>query len=253
MGVKNKLKMAGHVILTLMICSGVRAQEGKFVIGLEGGPALVNMHTSDTSGPAVLAIPGRAKAKQQVKPIFRSTFGLTFQYDFNQRYGLRTGFSFEQKGCEEEGVLTNDSNDRYKARLNFNYLVIPAMFRINFAHRFIFFVQGGPYISYLYSQKQNTTLSMDTLREPLTGSHSFKKLYMPIDWGVTGGLGVSRWIGYHYNLSMEFRYALGLQNIHYKPLRDELNLSTRSAMLLFGFSYRIPSKQDRFRNKPRKF
>ncbi len=182
------------------------AQNSPFSFGIEASGNLSNQN-------------GNSLITQFAKAKIGYGLGINAQYNFNERYALRSGVSVEQKGFREDreaeffyaGQLIND---RYQHSSNFYYATIPLLFRVTMGKDLKYFVNAGPYAGFLFGQKDVTKPGTLITGGSLDNSQFFKYG----DYGLAGGLGASLRLSANKILGVEVRHSLGLANISILPI-----------------------------------
>ncbi|HJV78986.1 MAG TPA: porin family protein [Paludibacter sp.] len=102
--------------------------------------------------------------------------GLVFRYIAEKNVGMQAELNFSQRGWKE-------SSGRYTRQLN--YIELPFMTHIYIGKKNRFFINLGPKISYLISEKTilNQTTNSTELQQIASVQH-------PFDYGLCGGIGV---------------------------------------------------------------
>ncbi|MFZ4724048.1 MAG: porin family protein [Paludibacter sp.] len=148
--------------------------------------------------------------------------GLVFRYNAEKNVGMQAEINYSQRGWTETSGL-------YTRQLN--YIELPFMTHIYMGKKNRFFINIGPKISYLISEKEllNKTLQTEEQHKTLVQN--------PFDYGLCGGIGLLFNIkGNVYQL--DTRANFGLSDIFSNDKRDyfdtsnNLNLSVNFAWLL---------------------
>ena len=212
----------------LTMWASANGQANRFEIGSEGGPSLISLRGNDSledfNAPAV----GYSAA-------------IAFQYNVSQLVSLRTSLAYERKGALLKINATDISGNPIvdmKAHLNFDYLILPILVRLNLGNKLKLFVNAGPYLGYLIRQTSVTEAFNEFPSSSTDQTEYFKKF----DIGLTGGLGCGLPIKNNFILTIEVRHNLGLYNTSELPVVNEGKILTNSTNLLFGLAYRIGSK-----------
>lgn len=102
--------------------------------------------------------------------------GLVFRYIAEKNVGMQAELNFSQRGWKESSGL-------YTRQLN--YIELPFMTHIYIGKKNRFFINLGPKISYLVSEKTilNQTTNSTELQQITSVQH-------PFDYGLCGGIGV---------------------------------------------------------------
>ena len=102
--------------------------------------------------------------------------GLVFRYIAEKNVGMQAELNFSQRGWKESSGL-------YTRQLN--YIELPFMTHIYIGKKNRFFINLGPKISYLISEKTilNQTTNSTELQQITSVQH-------PFDYGLCGGIGI---------------------------------------------------------------
>jgi len=207
----------------------VCGQQNKFYIGIEGGPGLSHLRYIDPVEKNAMT--------------FGFSGGLFFQYNFPKIFSIRTNIAFERKSSRDQLTITSSGYDQYSivkttANLNYDYLVMPVLFKATFGKKINYFINAGPYFGYLLSQEFKYVYY--DLHNNFNQTASDKRY----DIGLTAGLGISIPIKDRYLISCEIRNNLGLIDINntsypYYPLSKT---KTNSTNLQFGVAYKLGTR-----------
>lgn len=231
-------------IILFLATTTAQAQKSKIELGIEGGPNLTNLR-------------GRS-FHYDYKPMIYGSAGLSFQYHFSELISFRTGFGYEAKGFKspvQENAWPEDIHSTYYT--TYDYLNIPLMARFTFGEKIQFFVNAGGYFGILVNKRNH--IDADPANEyhfhTILKNDKLDK-YDQVDYGVSAGLGIRIPLNEYWNLSLEARANIGLNDIR----RQEPSVfnagpaasatgpaNTNSGNLLLGLSYRIKSGDP---NKP---
>ena len=149
--------------------------------------------------------------------------GLVFRYIAEKNVGMQAELNFSQRGWTESSGL-------YSRQLN--YLELPFMTHIFIGKKNRFFINIGPKISYLLSEKVliNNVIGSTEVQQTT-------KIQNPFDDGLCGGLGFLFTIGGHI-LQLDTRAYYSLSNIYSNKKTDyfsnsnNFNVSINLAWLL---------------------
>ena len=213
--------------MTISSTTIVVGQQNKFDIGLEGGPSLTFLR-------------GNELLEKFNEPKVSFMGGLSFQYNFPKIISIRTGFAFERKGAVAKGTMLDINGNNignFTTHSNFEYLTAPILVRAALGNKMKFFINAGPFFSYLIKQ---TFVSQGTNIPKTVGDNS--NLDKPFDMGITAGLGVAIPLKEKFSFSCEIRNNLGLYNVSEVPIYNNGSIKTNSTNLLIGFAYKIGSR-----------
>lgn len=215
-------------MLTTHFTSDLFGQQNKFVTGIEGGPSTTSIRWNDKK----LKLTDFNK-----NPVICYTGGFYFQYNLPKYFSLYTSINIERKSTVSKGTWTDGNGNfiaNYFDKSNFDFLTIPLLAKVNFGKKVKFFINVGPFVSYLIKE----TYIVEVTDFPrLTGDNS--NLYEKFDIGVSEGLGLSIPIVKRLVLSCELRNNLGFQNIVKVPRTDFRTAKTNSTYFLIGFGFNL--------------
>lgn len=160
--------------------------------------------------------------------------GASFNYTINNTISLQTDLSFERKGAVLNVEGTNSQGayegQGFKAHSNFDYLTIPLLARATFGSKVKFFINAGPFVGFLISQKETTKASGFP-----TSKIDYTSLYQCLDAGITAGVGLSVPMNERFSVSLEGRNNLGLVDIN----KYSGSVMTNSTNFLIGVVYHL--------------
>jgi hypothetical protein len=125
--------------------------------------------------------------------------GIVFRYIAEKNVGMQAELNFSQRGWTE-------SSGQYSKQLN--YIELPFMTHIYMGKRNRFFINIGPKISYLLSEK---TLVNQTINSTQTQQNTL--VQNPFDYGLCGGFGILFNI-FGNNIQLDSRLNYGLSDIY---------------------------------------
>ena len=193
------MKTLIFAVVLLFAADNSIAQLNKLELGIEGGPDYCEI----ASGSYQANPPGS----------FFSV-GLTGQYNFTEKFSLKSGLMFAEKGTSNTSPIT-DSNGINQGTIRFlsplDYLVIPVLAKGTFGGKVKFFVNGGPYFGFLLSATTTTTLHYNSGQMETSSSNQLNE-FNSFDMGVSGGIGIEVPIN-RVSIGLELRYNQGILNI----------------------------------------
>jgi hypothetical protein len=225
---KNQIPVITLLLLGLSI-TALSGQETKFILSAEGGPSLTSLYRNGT-------------IRKDFKPITGGYAGILVQYNFTGNFSLRSGITYERTGTNFY-VVTYDIYADYIYR--FDYVSIPVMVRAEYGKNVRFYMNAGPYFSYLCNQEyvSRNRQEFDDQIMQIHGSTPGNK--NRIDYGLAGGIGINIRIAGNAAISAGVTVYLGLCNTKKQPVyynSVEIPVSTQtssynnSAIFLVGFS-----------------
>ncbi|MCK9423694.1 MAG: PorT family protein [Bacteroidales bacterium] len=226
---KRQLLFISFYLLGVCLNS-VNGQTKRFEIGFEGGPGVTYFY-------------GNTFTMDYLKPIIGGYVGVLFQYHFSKFFSIKTGCSYERKGANFN-YKSWDFNTDYLYHLN--YITIPALIQAEFGRKVHFFINTGPYFSYLVSQKYTGKDSPSGAGNWLLISTSSEQNLINYDFGVQAELGTKIAVSKEIALSVSLADHLGLLNTKKQLLFTDTMLSpinsdntsfNNSIFFVLGLSY----------------
>jgi len=202
------------------------AQQNKWDVGIVGGPGItaLRMKNWPLSPPS---------------PTIGFYIGFSGRYNFNEHFAIHTEFAFDRKGTSEKITFTDPSGNETgigKAINQLNYLTLPILFRAAIGNKVKYFLQAGPYLSFLLNQ---TSKYSSTLDDPMYNFHENGTSYMPsMDFGIVTGIGMSVPVKENFSISCELRGNYGLVDLYSKGSANTKAFN-QSLNFLVGISYKI--------------
>jgi len=208
------------------------AQDTKITISAEGGPSLTSFYRNGT-------------IRKDFKSIAGGYAGILVQYNFTENLSLRSGLTYERTGTK----FFIDTYDIYADYIyRFDYVSIPVMIRAEYGKKVRFYMNAGPYFSYLCNQEyvSRDRQEFDDQTMQIHGSTPRNK--NRVDYGLAGGIGIIIKIAGNAAISAGVTDYLGLCNTKKQPVyytSVEIPVSTQtssynnSAIFLVGFSINI--------------
>lgn len=212
------------------ICFTVDGQTSKFEIGVEGGPGATFLY-------------GNTVTLDELKPIIGGYAGVLFQYHFSKVFSIKTGCSYERKGANFK-IESWEFNTDYVYHLN--YLTVPALIQAEFGEKVRFYLNSGPYFSYLISQQYSGENYPSGAENSLMISANSEHDQVKYDFGINAEIGLKITISKEINISAGITDHLGLCNTKKQPLFTTTDLApvnsdnttyTNSVLVVFGISY----------------
>lgn len=229
--------MKQQILIIILLLDGIffssaSGQDTKFTIAAEGGPSLTNLY-------------GNNQSKKYFKPIVGGYAGILVQYNFSQYFSLRSGLTYERTG-------TNFLVDTYDVNADciyrFDYVTIPVLFRAQYGTKVRFYINAGPYFSYLCNQQYlaKKGKKYDDITSEVNDAVPMNK--NRTDYGIVGGLGIEIKIIHNASITIGVTDFLGLCNTKKQPpfttaTGEDLGFTTKtcnnSAIFHVGFSVDI--------------
>lgn len=172
------------------------------------------------------------KSDRRIAPLA----GITLQYNFSERLGLRLGADYQPKGANTD-VLFTDINGNIiaqgKAHSTLDYITLPLQLRFSHGGRVRLSIGAGGYAGFLL--KATDTYPIDGPLHEVNTTADLKNM----DFGLSGSLGASMRLSGQLSVAIEARYDHGLANISALPTVDNGGIHTSAACVLLGCTYRF--------------
>lgn len=149
--------------------------------------------------------------------------GLAVRYINEKNLGLIAELNYSQQGWEEDFKDKPVKTAQYSRTLN--YLELPVMTHIYFGGKVRFFINLGPKISFLLSEKEKMNddlinyLSSGTINSLDITNQYYRKAEKKIDYSILAGIGLEFRTGIGYFM-LEGRYTFGLGDIYNNSKSD---------------------------------
>ena len=154
--------------------------------------------------------------------------GVTFRYISEKHFGLIIEANLAQRGWKESFSDTTLSYSR-----TLNYLEVPFLTHITFGnHRLRVFVNLGPKVAFLLSNKEKRNFTTNLLEE------QGKAIDNRLDYGLVGGTGFELRSGIGCFL-LEGRYYYALSDIYSNAKKDYFDRSANNSVSV-NLTYLIP-------------
>ena len=203
------------VIQTLLVTTLTYAQSSKISIGIEGGAGLSN---------AAIGV-GQASPGYTTK--------LTSQYNLSDILSLNVGFGYERRSSEAHNIIIDSIYPQdWLVNWNFDFLTMPVLVRASFGSKVKYFINAGPYFSYLIKEHGYVKDNIENTKTYSEGTDYYKRF----ESGISFGTGVSIPIAQQLSLLIEARGNVGLTNL---SKTEGGTHKTNSAHILVGLSYHL--------------
>ncbi|MFA6259986.1 MAG: outer membrane beta-barrel protein [Bacteroidia bacterium] len=205
-------------ITVFTFSKSAQAQYGKHEFGLEGG-----MGQTSYSGGFIFG--------EHASPAIGSYIGLSYQYNFNRYFAIRTGYTTENKGVDLVDVDFYNSNYDHKGYTTLwrrRYYTVPFLLRFSVGDAFRVFFNTGVAGSATFSGSI----------EVLNGSISTrKKEYNEImgDVNFLIGMGASYRFAKRFNAAFEVRNNNGMIVVEFDGSRNQSTMAILSVNWLVGY------------------
>ena len=213
------------VFIFLLLSISAFSQQNKWNLGIVGGPSIT----------ALRIVNYKMKTPTPTAGFY---VGLSGRYNFTENLSIHTELAFDRKGAVNNSTFTDASGNLLatsKLKTQFNYLTLPVFFRASVGSKVKYFLQTGPYLSYLLNQTYKDSYSSDD-QNTIHKSNGTK--FRPhMDFGISAGLGFVIPVKERFEISGELRGNYGFINLfsnnsNVKQMNESLNL-------LIGISYKL--------------
>ncbi|MDY0780166.1 porin family protein [Tenacibaculum sp. IB213877] len=175
--------------------------------------------------------------------IFRKTdsdfaylVGAKFEYIINENISIITDINYEVKKTSYDVTVASNQDDPWfpntnlKVKTNQNFLTVPMLINFKFGSSNTFFLNGGPFLSYLLNAKSHTQGNVYA-----DESSKFKKT----DFGISFGIGKIISLDDKNDLIIELRDNYGLIDINSNLYNDFNEVKTNSLNLTVSWSFNL--------------
>ena len=169
---------------------------------------------------------------------FEFLVGVSFEYQLKERLSLVSNINYDRKTATDNPyiqIIENPEDPSFygKVKIKFRnqYLSLPILLKYKFGTNNSFFINGGPFLSYLL--KSELTNNYDDTSSDQTDN--FKTL----DYGLTFGFGKTFKLKNNNELSIEIRENLGLSEINDVTVVDNGFVKTNSINLICNYSFNL--------------
>lgn len=198
-------------------------QDSKMALGLEFSPVIVSL--SET-------IPD----ENLFDPRLSYSAGLSLEYFVARQISLKTGLAYERKGAKGPGLFTDENGEPLNTKSNYDYLILPLLGSWSANGKIAFYVNAGPYLGFLISQKSTYEAVGNQPEMKIDESEWSKK----IDAGVSMGLGANIPLGDKLALDLGLKGSIGLINTSKRAfLINDVSIKTNSFGLQIGVKRKL--------------
>lgn len=162
--------------------------------------------------------------------------GVSFEYQLKDRLSLIANINYDRKSATTElytEIIENPDDPGFygdiKIKYNNQFISVPILIKYDFGTNNSFYVNGGPFFSYLL--KSQLSNDYDSTTDDITDN--FKTL----DFGLTFGIGKTFKLKNKREITVEIRENLGLTNISSVQMVDDGSIKTNSLNLICNYSF----------------
>jgi opacity protein-like surface antigen len=221
----NNMKQLSAIALGLLIhFSTSYSQDSKIAVGVELSPTTCSLR-------------GNAFVDNHDSRLGFST-GLSIDYFLTSQFSIKSGLAFERKGSKIDMYMLDGSGNEMgtqEAKFNYDYLTLPILASYSTKGKTKFYIDAGPYLSFLLGQKTTYEAVGSIPERTEDGSESTKK----IDLGLSVGAGLYIPLGDNLILDLGLRDNLGLINVSSVSIFDDGSIKTNSLGLKIGLKYKF--------------
>ena len=171
----KRIILSAAALLCVIISSG---QPKRFTIGAEGGISIANLSTNISA----------------YNDIYKNrtgyVAGIALQYNFKNKFSIRSGAMIEQKGTTSHIIFTDNAGNQIGTgtlSYDFGYLVVPLLLRYTIGDKINVFLNAGPYWAALLTAKRVIDGGPDSSASKIDVTADYKNT----DAGISGGIGAS--------------------------------------------------------------
>ncbi len=173
--------------------------------------------------------------------------GFLVQYNFNNRFSLKSKLLYHIKGAKTPIVFTDQSGSvlaKYDDRYDLHYLTFPLLAQFNFGkNKWRFFCNSGVYLGHLLQAEYVYDPDFKVGGETVS-SISAKEYFNNLDFGLIIGSGLSFQMRERIKIFLESSFDHGLTNI--SALESNDVVLTQAITGSLGITYNFPIKKKTF-------
>ena len=213
------------VFFSLLFSISAFSQQNKWDVGIVGGPGITALRMVNYK-------------LESPTPTAGFYFGISGRYIFTKNISIHTELAFDRKGAVNNTTFTDASGDvlsTSKLVTQFNYLTLPLLLRASVGSKIEYFLQAGPYLSYLLNQTykySNTSFNQNAVHK--SNGTTFRP---DMDFGISAGLGLVVPVKERFAISGELRGNYGFINLISN--NSNVKQTNESLNLLIGISYKL--------------
>lgn len=169
--------------------------------------------------------------KLETKSWMQYQAGIAARYISESHLGIIAELNYSQQGWEQDFKET----PQYSSSHQLNYLQIPFLTHIYFGNKVRFFINIGPQIGILLSEKETINdnlanlLSSGTMQNGSPTYQYYRNADTKIDYGLLAGLGLE-FVSPIGNFALEGRYYFGFGDIYNNSKTDYFDRSANRVM-----------------------
>jgi hypothetical protein len=185
-----------------------------------------------------------SSAEKRLAGLFGAGFTLPLSNQNNLHF--EAGYSFQGLKYKPQSYEVNDTVTLQldKAEQRFNYFILTVQDKYFFDKKRTYYVNGGFYLSYLSHARFQANYEIKLDGEPDEHNEiddGNKDDFRPLDFGITGGIGVRLGNKALSNFTIELRASYGLVNVA-KPFNDQKPIA-RNLYGILKLGIDIPTRE----------
>jgi hypothetical protein len=222
----KKTVMKKLVILILITLCGLNiySQDSKILLGFEVSPTLAWLRGNSAIGIN--------------KSRLGYATGFSFEYSLISHFSLRSGLGYERKGQAQDISFTDENGNNIgtaNLKSNYDYLVLPLLGSFSTNGTIKFFVNAGPFLGFLLSQKNKVPASGLFPGQTVDNYDNTKNL----DLGISLGLGIDIPLGEKLLIELGSKFDLGLLDTNEQNIFGTGTAKTNSLGFQLGLKYKL--------------
>lgn len=226
-------------------------------LGVNGGVSIPHLRSS-----------GDNEISKDYASRLAANFGVFADFGITEKFSVKTDIQYSGQGGKRQGMqpvtnipaaLAQQIPPGMMLYANFNnqsvlnYLDIPVMTKYSWGNKLKYYLNAGPYCGILLSARQKTdgnsqlffdkggTQPLSIQGQPLpaqsfNANTDIKKDINPVNFGITGGVGLGYALGASGEIDLDVRAAYGLTTIQ-KDTQTNGKSHTGDLFLTLGYAY----------------
>jgi hypothetical protein len=164
------------------------------------------------------------------------SIGFSLEKYFSDRISIKSGLFYERKGTWANNWFYDSLQSQPQSETkNFDYLILPILGSLSTKGRFKIYINGGPYLGFLISQK-NVYNAYDSI--PAYTDNNYKNI-KKLDLGLSMGIGFYIPFGDKFIFDLGLVQNLGLIHTTKNNVNKDLWDRTLSFGIQIGLKYKL--------------
>ena len=200
----------------------------KFTLGVEGGPNISSLRGENTN-------------EDLLDPKIFYSVGIYSDYLAYNNFSLKLGAYYQIKGAKSDILFTDNTGTEigtFELREVFKYISVPLLVKYQFGKKILFYINGGPTISFL--MKQN--MEFDSPKQFPLDNIDRTEYYKSTDFALSFGVGSYVPLTNKFNISIDLRNDLGLTDVSDNSNVTGYKLKNNSLNMMIGVNYKLIKK-----------